>query len=194
MKNSGLFNSFRSLVLRLKGAPRRTPSADQPPGLPLEACLRPQAHVDGELTRRQAFQTAEKFAGDPVAISLHAELILMKSTLAEYEPERPIPQSRGLYWRNIERAIESQIQRRESRYEWGWRLVPACCLALGVLTVLWSKPQSDPVITSHASEVEIVSAQMGAVAFHDYQAGMTLVWHYPRAENPSLPSPDLLFQ
>ena len=65
-----------------------------------------QAHLDGELTGREAQQVAAWIENDAEARALFAELQQTKTLLAGNEPEMRLPESREFFWSKIERDIQ----------------------------------------------------------------------------------------
>ena len=110
---SRIFKSFRPVLVPPGAGFRWTCFRNKLTGLPLQRHLRLQAHIDGELTRRQALQTARLLADDSDAQSILMELSLVKSALVGNEIERPTAQNRELYWSSIERAITTQVAKQD---------------------------------------------------------------------------------
>jgi anti-sigma factor RsiW len=143
--------------------------------------LKLQAYVDGELPESETRQVAEWLARDPEAKALHGELLRTRQVLSGFEAEIRLPETREFYWSKIQREIQRQEQPRPEPVAapswlavWRRLLVPSSGLALlalaGLLMIPWS-----PV---HFAETSLEDSQ--AFTYHDYTAGMTLVWlSYP---------------
>jgi anti-sigma factor RsiW len=74
----------------------------------VELGIKLQAHLDGELTGREAQEVAALLEKDAGARSIFAELQQTKSLLAGNEPEFRLPESREFFWSKIEREISRQ--------------------------------------------------------------------------------------
>ena len=67
--------------------------------------LKLQAHLDGELTGREAKEIAALLEQDQAAAALFGELRNTKTALAGNELEIKLPESREFFWSKIEREI-----------------------------------------------------------------------------------------
>ena len=72
----------------------------------VEDGIRLQAHLDGELTGREAKQVAALIENDAKSRALFAELQQTRTLLAANEPEMRLPESREFFWSKIEREIQ----------------------------------------------------------------------------------------
>jgi anti-sigma factor RsiW len=72
----------------------------------LEDGIKLQAHLDGELTGREAQQVAALIESDVEARALFGELQQTKTWLKANEPELRLPESREFFWSKIERDIQ----------------------------------------------------------------------------------------
>src|SRR5437667_3171316 len=72
----------------------------------LESELKLQAYLDGELSIWRQRKVAAWVAVDPEAQNLVAELKMVKTALAEAEPQASLPETPEFYWSKIQRAIE----------------------------------------------------------------------------------------
>jgi len=149
--------------------------------------LKLQAHLDGELSEPEAREFAARLETDAEAVSLLAELRNTRAALVTFEQDVKLPESREFYWSKIERAIQSRERSSELRASPppAWLsslrrlLVPMAGLALlaivGLLTT--QSPRLGP------SSVETAFSDPGALTYHDYTSGTTLVWLSYPAEN-----------
>jgi hypothetical protein len=71
----------------------------------VEDGIKLQAHLDGELTGREAQQVAALLENDAEARALVGELQQTRSLLSAKEMEYRLPESREFYWSKIEREI-----------------------------------------------------------------------------------------
>ena len=67
--------------------------------------LKLQAHLDGELTGREATEIAALLEHDREAAALFGELRNIKTALTGNELEIKLPETREFYWSKIEREI-----------------------------------------------------------------------------------------
>lgn len=155
----------------------------------LDAQLRLQAFLDGELPEAEASEVTNRLARDREAAALLEELRHTRDALAGSEGEVRLPESREFFWSKVER----EIQRLEApapkaapaplfallrRF-----LVPASAIALLVIAgVVLTRPTGPSGLTP-AAEIETALADSGAFTYRDYSAGTTLVWLSYPAEN-----------
>src|SRR4051812_1303740 len=71
-----------------------------------EQQLKLQAFLDGELSEAEARDVAALVARDADAAALMTELRNTRQVLANFEPDRKLPESREFFWSKIEREIE----------------------------------------------------------------------------------------
>ena len=71
----------------------------------VELGIKLQAHLDGELTGRDAQQVAALLESDVEARALFNELQQTRTVLKGNEPEFRLPESREFFWSKIEREI-----------------------------------------------------------------------------------------
>ena len=149
--------------------------------------LKLQAYLDGELSESEALAVTHWLAADPDAAALLAELRNTRQALVGFDSEVKLPESREFYWSKIERAIQRQEAPAHQSIPvmplWlaGLRrlLLPAAGLALlaiaGLLAIQSSRLES--------GSVETAFSDPGALTFHDYTSGTTLVWLSYPADN-----------
>ncbi len=153
-----------------------------------EEQLKLQAYLDGELPEREAQQIAKRVTAEPEAAALLTELRQTRQAVAMFEQELKLPESRDFFWSKIER----ELRRAEAQPEpavapivpWlvqlrRW-LVPAAGVALVAVVSLLSIRETGTPSRSH---IETALADSGAVTYHDYNNGATLVWLPYPAEN-----------
>ena len=151
--------------------------------------LKLQAWVDGELTAREAAGLERRFANDPEAQGLAAELRMTSAALAGFEEGIMLPEPPELFWSRIRRQIELEPRRLAPRDREpllaGWRrwLAPAAALAAGLAAVLLlARSDQQP-------HVETALADTGAFTYYDFPARTTLVWlSYPAEEEQAAAS------
>ena len=145
------------------------------------------AYMDGELPRREIWQMAQMLANDPQLRELLKKLGNVKLAMVGNEPERKVLLSREFYWSKIERAIvrqiEEEVRRNEARSDRiGW-LAATGSVILGICITLFWYPASQFNDQRPPGELEVALAEVGAIAFRDHQAGLTVVWHYNRNQD-----------
>jgi anti-sigma factor RsiW len=140
-----------------------------------------QAYLDGELPEGERRAVESSLTQDAEAAALLAELRHTNASLAAFEREIKLPESREFFWSKIEREIRRQEQQSPQRQEpqaWfaGWRrlLIPASAVA--ALVVLLVSLQS--TVPGGGSGTGIVAAfdDENAFTYRDQSQGTTLVW------------------
>ena len=147
--------------------------------------LKLQAHLDGELPEREMRSLADRLARDEGAAALVTELRQTREALSGFEEGVQLPESREFYWSKIQREIQRQgAPARESAklnpLLAGLRLWlrPAMAFALVTLLGLVVTKELWPVGSPHPAVTSLEDT--GAFTYHDYKAGITLVWlSYP---------------
>ncbi len=146
--------------------------------------LKLQAYLDGELSEGEARQVAERLAGDPEAAALVAELRQTRQTVAAFQDDLKLPETREFYWSKIQREIERQAQpAQEPETVPGWLamlrrvLMPLTAIAMVALITMMVGKQS----SSQGSETALRDS--GALTYHDFEKGATLVWLSYPADN-----------
>jgi len=151
-----------------------------------EEQLELQAYLDGELDEARARAVAARLARDQQAASLLRELRLTRQALAAGEVVRPLPETREFYWSKIQRELDrlEAPATRPVRESFALRLrrflLPASGVALvaglGVAVARWHG-------AGYTGGTETALDDSGALTYHDYSAGATLVWvSYPAEE------------
>jgi hypothetical protein len=142
------------------------------------------AYMDSELPSREVRQMAQMVANDSRLRELLKELGNVKLAIAGNESERKVLLSRAFYWNKIDCAIvrqrEEEVRRNEARSERiGW-LAAAGSVVLGICIIPIWYPESQFSDQRPPGELEVALAEVGAIAFRDQRAGLTVVWHYNR--------------
>lgn len=147
-----------------------------------EQQLKLQAFLDGELPENEAREVASWLAQDSEAKALHTELKNTRRAIKDSEPGAKVPESREFYWSKIQREIErlepsAKTPVNVSPFVWLRRLLmPLSAMAIFVIAGLIAFYQFAPHGRRPSLESEVASANSGAFTYHDYSAGMTLVW------------------
>ncbi len=148
----------------------------------MELGIKLQAHLDGELTGREAQEVAALIERDADARGLFAELHQTKSLLAANEPEFRLPESRDFFWSKIEREIARlETAPAESRIS-AWILFLRRNLAAvtGTVTaaalVLFVAFQMNIVSPSLFEEIDNPLDDTSSFSFRSESQKMTLVW------------------
>jgi anti-sigma factor RsiW len=151
--------------------------------------LKLQAFLDGELPEVEAREVASWLARDAGATGLLNELRNTRKAMKDSEPNVRLPESREFYWSKIEREIQrlepvAQTTQSVSPFEFLRRLLmPVSAFAVLVVAGLITYIQLGLGGSSHSLETEVAMANSSAFTYHDYSAGMTLVWLPFPAEN-----------
>jgi anti-sigma factor RsiW len=154
----------------------------------LDAQLKLQAYLDGELPERERADVESWLAKDTEAQALLTELRNTSAALAGQEAGIKLPESREFFWSKIQREItrqEQPVARPVVELSWmAWmmqRLAPlGTVTALAALMILWLARPGTPAAFG---EMEVASDSMGAYTFRDQEARMTVVWFYDREPN-----------
>ena len=145
--------------------------------------LKLQAYLDGELSKQEQRHISDLLARDAEAAALFEELRQTREALANAEEGVVLPESREFFWSKIQREIQHQQPSTQPApakplfaafRKW---LRPALAMAMVVLLgVIVTQQVSSP--PGHAAVTSLEDA--GAFTYHDYKAGVTLVWlSYP---------------
>lgn len=151
--------------------------------------LKLQAYLDGELSVREARKVADWLAKNAEARSLLTELQYTNAALSGHESELGHPESREFFWSKVQRQIQREDKPQAeaapvSIFAWlQRRLVPVSGLALllFVLTITAVQYRGQPA--SEVGEIELASADMGAITFRSQSERMTMVWLYNRNDS-----------
>lgn len=158
-----------------------------------ESQLKLQAFLDGELPEAEAGAMANQLARDQEATALLGELRQTRKALAGFEAGIRLPESREFYWSKIQRQIErleAPAPQPVRAPAWFARLryllVPTAGLALIALIAFLGSP-----FGTHVPGMETALADSGAFTYHDFSAGVTLIWLSYPAENEPADSEEL---
>jgi len=142
--------------------------------------LKLQAWLDGELPQQEAALFHEELASRPEDQKQAAELNAVKSVLVPAnEVVVKVPETREFYWSQIQRRIqheESKPAMVSESFIARWRrfLFPLAGVAGATAILLLSARQFVP--TAAFDESTDLSSEMESMTFHDFSAGMTVVW------------------
>jgi anti-sigma factor RsiW len=150
--------------------------------------LKLQAHLDGELSAREAREIEAALAADAEARALLAELRNTHGALAGFESEIKLPETREFYWSKIQREIQRQERAQPARPSaWPtWRrfLVPSGAFAALAIAGLLAGHQMGWLRGGARSpQIETFLADSGAMTYRDELERTTLVWFSYPAEN-----------
>jgi anti-sigma factor RsiW len=153
-----------------------------------EAQLKLQSFLDGELSEGDAREVAAWVARDPQAAGLLAELRHTRESVAGFEKDVRLPESREFYWSKIQREIArlepSGAKEAPAFSLWAYlrRLaVPATALALVAIAGFVANRGLNGGGGVGVTEFSVSDAE--ALTYRDYSAGTTLVWLSYPAEN-----------
>jgi len=152
----------------------------------LEAQLKLQAFLDGELPEPEAREVANSLARDQDAVALLGELRNTRKALMGFEAGIKVPESREFYWSKIQREIQRQevlspepVEEVPLIARLRRLLLPAAGIALLAVAGIFALQSSS---TGWASR-ETALADSGAFTYHDFSSGTTLVWLSYPADN-----------
>ncbi len=155
----------------------------------LEAQLKLQAFVDGELPEAEAKQIARLLEQDPQAAALATELRQTNGALAGFEDELRLPETRDFFWSKIERDIRraESVPAGPVQVPFHLRLrrflVPVTGVALLGIVAMVGVRQAGFSVFPGGTETETALSDSGAFTYRDFNAGTTLVWLSYPAEN-----------
>jgi anti-sigma factor RsiW len=137
-----------------------------------------QAHLDGELTGREAQEVAALLEGDVEARALFNELQQTRMVLKGNEPELRLPESREFFWSKIEREIgreETVLAETAPRWILFLRrhLAAVGGVAVAACLVMFALVQMSP---SLLEEIDNPLDDVGTFSFRSESQKMTLVW------------------
>jgi hypothetical protein len=151
----------------------------------LEAQLKLQAFMDGELSSREGGEVAEWLAQTPEAQALAAELRLTRGFLAGQELERPVPETREFYWSQIERRLpvaEAPVEDAPPFVSLTWWLRWLMPMGAAALLTLWlvippgkDRPSSMAFLDG-PEEIDTSVPDTSTVSFHAASEGVTVIW------------------
>jgi anti-sigma factor RsiW len=149
-----------------------------------ELQLKLQAHLDGELSDREAREVTNLLAQDADAAALYAELTNTCGALKEFESEIKLPESREFYWSKIEREINRLENAPESKPADSLflKLRKLLAPAMGVAALLLAINLIGPGAKS-SPDAELEFADADTLTYRDYAGGTTLIWLSYPAEN-----------
>ena len=146
--------------------------------------LKLQAYLDGELSDAEAREFTEWLLHDPEAEALAQELRQTRETVVDFEKEIRLPETREFYWSKIQREIQRQERPApEGETLPAWLallrrvLMPAAAVAMVALITVMVGRQS----AVRGSETDLRDS--GALTYHDFEKGATLVWLSYPADN-----------
>ena len=151
-----------------------------------EQQLKLQSFLDGELPEDEAREAASWIARDAEATALVNELRNTRKALKSSEANMQLPESCEFFWSKIEREIQRLgpapvTKPSVSLFDYLRRLLmPLSAAAVLVIAGLMA---FYPAGLGHSTETEVAMADSNNFTYHDYSAGMTLVWLPFEAEN-----------
>lgn len=154
-----------------------------------EVQLKLQAHLDGELSEREAREVAALLAQNAEAQKLLAELKTTVTILRANEPQATLAESPEFYWSKIERAIAVTERGTVPPLVAFWfslrRVIApvaglALVLFLGIASLKFNSAPSDPL--AHLAEVESLSEHISSFSFRSQSENMFVVWLHENTE------------
>jgi hypothetical protein len=148
----------------------------------LEAQLKVQAWLDGELGQADVPEVLRLVREDPEAAALARGLKLSRQWLAAGEPARPVPESREFYWSGMARKLaapgDAGGEPEPPRRWWFWLrwLAPVGALAV-LVAMLLPPPEASPHSAGvRPAEVDTPLDDVGSFTFRSDSEQMTVVW------------------
>jgi anti-sigma factor RsiW len=144
--------------------------------------------VDGELPSGEMREVEALIARDPEAAKLHAELKNTRQALRGNEAGMAHPESREFFWSKIKREIERTAPAEKPQPEpvsifatLRRLFVPLGAVAALVIVGFIATRQFNTTADAAATQGTVTElADAGAVTYHNYETGTTLVWlSYP---------------
>lgn len=142
-----------------------------------------QAHLDGELTDREAQHVASLIESDVEARALFAELQQTKTLLKANEPELRLPESREFFWSKIERDIQrleaAPAEKRRPAFLLFFRrhLTAMAGASTAAALVMFIAFQMNLLSPSMFEEIDNPrDDDTGSFSFRSESQKMTLVW------------------
>ena len=142
-----------------------------------------QAHLDGELTGRDAQRVAALMENDAEARALFGELQQTKTWLKANEPEMRLPESREFFWSKIEREIQqlelAPAEKRTPTWVWFFRrhLSAIAGTSVAAALVVFVAFQMNVLSPSMFEEIDNpLDDDTGSFSFRSESQKNTLVW------------------
>ena len=164
-----------------------------------EEGIKLQAHLDGELTGREAQQVTVLIENDAEARALFGELQQTKVWLKANEPEMRLPESREFFWSKIERDIQRLESAPAETHSPAWvlffrrHLSAIAGTSVAAALVLFVAFQMNVLSPSMFEEIDNpLDDDTGSVSFRSESQKNTLVWianPFVDAEEDGMPMP-----
>jgi hypothetical protein len=142
-----------------------------------------QAHLDGELTGREAQQVTALIEKDAEARALFGELQQTKLWLKANEPEMRLPESREFFWSKIERDIQRLETAPAEQHTPAWALFfrrhlsAIAGTSVAAALVVFVAFQMNVLSPSMFEEIDNpLDDDTGSFSFRSESQKMTLVW------------------
>jgi hypothetical protein len=142
-----------------------------------------QAHLDGELTGREAQRVAALIENDAGARALFGELQQTKTWLEANEPEMRLPESREFFWSKIEREIQRLDSAPAEKCTPAWvlffrrHLSAIAGTSVAAALVVFVAFQMNVLSPSMFEEIDNpLDDDTGSFSFRSESQKMTLVW------------------
>ena len=158
-----------------------------------------QAHLDGELTGREAQQVAALVENDAEARALFGELQQTKVWLKANEPEMRLPESREFFWSKIERDIQRLETAPAEKHTPAWALFfrhhlsAIAGTSVAAALVVFVAFQMNVLSPSMFEEIDNpLDDDTGSFSFRSESQKNTLVWianPFVDAEEDGMPMP-----
>jgi hypothetical protein len=156
--------------------------------------LKLQAHLDGELSEREARELSQLLDGDTDAQFLSNELRMVKTALSGNELGHKLPETREFYWSKIAREIEHLEKQPQRAPLFGWwkpafvRYIGgfAAAAALLMISFLAFNQQN-----SYTPSEQDGAGDMASITYHSDADQMTIVYLFDRQQDQTADSEEL---
>ncbi len=149
----------------------------------VEDGIKLQAHLDGELTDREAQQVTALIENDAEARALFGELQQTKTWLTANQPEMRLPESREFFWSKIEREIQRLDAAPAQEHTSAWvlflrrHLSAIAGTSVAAALVVFVAFQMNVLSPSMFEEIDNpLDDDTGSFSFRSESQKMTLVW------------------
>ena len=148
-----------------------------------------QAHLDGELSEKEAREVTRWLAQDQEAVLMQAELRNTRQAIKGAEGFMALPETREFFWSKVKREIERQepvspvVEKGSWMTAWRRLLIPASAIAVLAIAALISIGPIDFNRPGSMAEIETSYGDTGAFSYRDEAAQATLVWLSYPADN-----------
>ena len=159
----------------------------------MDAQLKLQAYLDGELPSVEAVEVAEWLARDAGARDLFAELTCTRNAVRGNEAGVTLPESREFYWSKIQREIDrldkpvlpvAEHWLTALRHRWLSFRSALGAFAAVMLAVFFMFDGRNATTYTGPEEISNLNAEMNSISFRSEAHRMTVVFLFDREPAP----------